>query len=742
MIPKTDRRQRDFSGGELDPIAERRSDSDIFQRGVKRARNLRATDTGSAKRRPGRRASYFDGGYHDIVRPTSSVTFDITFEVGRFTARLSGGGVVSNITGCPWTSDLLSILSWQAVAHRIFVCARGMQPQVLTYDIDAGTWSLAAYTPRTDLNGRYLGAMFRYAAPGITLRPLLRTAFTQMIASEAVFDSDMQGDHLLYVNRHFFISAVGGPPSFVFGTPLEDLPPTQRLTIDVPTGGDAAPETGAGGGFRVSDSVEGDESFTTGEVAAIISPTVLDVIVTNQFTGFEVGENIVGPQGRAEITAVDDAPSPGASVQWKEEFMSDYRGWPGSVSLVRQRLCFTDFPQAENRVLFSAIDDPFNLDADTAGDDLAILTYIPASCRVYQVIDGPDPFILTNFGIFYMPVSDATPLTQGNVRFRPITNIAARNVRAVMAGDNMIFAGTEQNRLFACRPTGLTAHPYEVLAINDFHRPLFNNPRALAVSEGSTDAPGRHLYVVNAGDGSLVVGRHNERVDDVGWFRWESTGSIIDVASDRFGEVIVSVAYAGGVEVVESLDESLVMDGVVDLADVEGNDPWQLSTGEPWVLENDATEPWYTEEGALIAFANVTMYGWGDGLYLGPIAIDAEGRVDFPAGYTVRQVGWLYTVEFQPFVPSIDSAEAHGQAHKRRKISRASIAVRDTQTFEADGHVFADYVVGDDTGAARPLRSTSYRWRKLGRSFDPTCEITQTVPGQFQVIEMNVEVTI
>ena len=137
-IPSSIRRQRNFVAGQVSPDAERRSDLDIFDAGLKRARNVRALDTGALGRRPGRKVLYFDGGQHDLVRPISPTIFDVTFDAGRFTARLQNGGVVSNITGCPWTAAILPTISWQAVGKRIFVTARGMQPQYLEYDDATG----------------------------------------------------------------------------------------------------------------------------------------------------------------------------------------------------------------------------------------------------------------------------------------------------------------------------------------------------------------------------------------------------------------------------------------------------------------------------------------------------------------------------------------------------------------------------------------------------------------------------
>lgn len=724
-INKAILRQRDFTAGELDDNAERRSDLDIHGKGLRRALNVRARDTGALTRRPGRRALYFDTGVHELIRPISTQVFDITFAEERFTVRLQGGGVVANITGCPWTAALLPLISWQVVGLQIFVCARGMQTHYIEFDPDAGTWSLFAYEFDEGSGGRVKAPFYRFAAGGITLTPSALTGSITLTASADVFNADHVGVMFTYAGKMVEITAYTSPTE-VTATVLEALPPTWRVTVDTTDG------------FAVGQSVEGSVSNTVGEVVAVPSSTTVDILVYNNFSGFQADEYVVGTNGRGKVTSQTKTSIPlGAAINWEEQFMSEYRGWPGSVAFDSERLIFCDFAQLEDAILESAIGNPFDFDAAEGSPTSAIFTRVPTPCRVLQVIGGQDQFILTDRGIFFIPVSESAPLQPGNDRFKRIAATAAANVRAVLAGDAVIFVGSEVNRLFAILPTGDNTAPYQIRPLTDFHQHLFPDPIAIAVSEGSTEAPGRHLYVVNS-DGTLVVGRYTEGADFMGWFPWESTGLVTDVAA-AFGSVILTVEYQAA-NVVEAVDDSKMLDGVVSLADFVGNDEIDTSTGAP--IQTSTGASIVTENGALIPFAGVTMYGWADGFFLGEIDIDAEGRVDFPTGYTDREVGWLFTPEVQPWIPTFEGGQDYGQATRKRKVAKVLIAYRDSQTFLADGREYAGYQVGDDMGEPRPLRDGAAKYRQLGRSYDPVVDISQPTPGALTIVEITTEVTV
>lgn len=724
-IPKNFRRQVDFSAGQLNRTAERRVDQKIFDAGLLKAENMRSPPTGGLKRRSGRRVVYFDAGQHDLIRPVSGATFDITFAVGRFTARLQNGGIVANITGCPWDAATLANISWTPVGRRIYVAARGMRPQYIEYDPDAGTWTRFDYDFQTLAAGRRFEPFHRFADLGITLKPSATTGNITLVASAAIFVAQHVGVRFTWMKRQMQITAVTDT-KHASATVIEELPPTYRVTLD------------SVDGYIVGETLEGDQTSTSGEIVGIDVPgKKLDIVVFDNFTGFEVDEYLVAANSRGKVVS-QAVISPGPSLQWKEAFMSALRGYPGSVAYELQRLIFCDWPQFEHAILASGIGAEQDFDTAASAADAAIFTYVPKPCRVYQVLAGTgDVFVISDAGTFYLEVSPSNPFTNGNSGFKPIDAKAAANVHAVFAEAAVLFVGADNKAILAIVSTGAANNPYQVTSLSESHSDLFNNPLSIAVADGSAAAPGRMLYVVNS-DGTVVAGSYADGADFVGWFPWTSTG-MVTAACAKFGAVLFSVSY-DGTETVEAVDDSVYLDGAIPLADFVGSDAIQTSTGE--AITTSTSLPLVTNAGALVPFAGVTMVGWGDGFFLGPITVDGQGHVEFPPGYADRLLGWTFTPDVQPFVPTFEGGEDYGQAQRRRKIGRVLITVRDTVTFVADGRSFAGYKVGENQEEPRPLRNETYRYRPLGRKFDPRVEITQPTPGPLHIIELSVQVTI
>jgi len=81
------KRQRDFSAGQTDENAQRRDDRPEFKFGVRKGINCINSNSGSLKRRIGRKLSYFGAGAKDEFRPFTGMEFQVEFSDGKFRAR-------------------------------------------------------------------------------------------------------------------------------------------------------------------------------------------------------------------------------------------------------------------------------------------------------------------------------------------------------------------------------------------------------------------------------------------------------------------------------------------------------------------------------------------------------------------------------------------------------------------------------------------------------------------------------
>lgn len=730
-LPKSVRRQRDFSAGQIDDIAERRSDTKIFDAALKLARNIAPADAGAAKRRPGRRVVYFEdaAARHFMVRPAGGRTFDIGLShngvSGTFTVRAPGGGIVSTVSGARWTADQVNDLWWAADGNTVWIGHRSFVPQVFTFD-GVATWTLADFSFRRGVDNNYKAPFYRYdEAIGATMWPSARTGSIQLATSADVFNAAHVNCLFKWAGRQVLITGVTNARRAT-ATVIEGLSATWRVTV---TAGQTA-------GFRVGEIVASDTSDVSGEVVAInAGSNYLDILMSGDQTsdsGFVSGDIIVGERGRATWASQAAVTTPPATTQWEEQFMSDYRGWPGSGAVAFQRLMLADFEQLEKAVIASAVGAPDDLEV-TAEADGAFFETLPVNARAMHILGGSDLFVLTDRGPFYVPVSEATPLEAGAVRFRQISTDGCSETRPAPFATGVVYIAADDRRVLALVGTGQTAQPYAVQALTDFHRDLFTGPIGVTYSDGTTAVPGRRIYVVNA-DGTAVVGRYGDGEEFVGWFPWTGDGDVQSVAA-LGGDLVFNVAY-DGIYTGEELDPDAMLDGTINLS-AGSDDPIQLSTGAS--LTDSTGEPIYAHRGVLTEYAGLTLHAWVDGEYAGEVEVDPDGTVDLE-GEDI-DVGWLFTPQMEPFVPTFDGGESFGQALKRRKISRVAITVKDTQTFIADGRPFAGYLAGDDMAEPRPLRSTTYAYRQLGRSYDPVVEISQPTPGRLTITEVAIEVT-
>lgn len=739
-IPKTIRRQLDFSAGQVDAAAERRTDLKIVNAGLKRAINCAPLSTGGIERRPGREVRYFDDGpsVHGIIRAADGAVFDIGFYDQAFIVRDIGGGIIDTVTGCPWTAGTRFELQWAASDLQVFVTHESFEPQVLSFDQASGSWSIDALGFTRDGNGRYKVPSLRFDNFGATIGVSGRTgtvllrgwAGYQHFGSVNIFRPTMVGTVLTWAGKQILLTTYLNPSS-MYGTVLEELPPTFLVQLD-------ASESG---GWRVGEIVEGGDSGTIGEVIEVYGTGdhFLTILTTNNYNGFDNGEPLIGLTGRGEVSGQTEVVG-GSSIQWSEQFMSADRGWPRSVTVAYRRLILADFPQRPDAVLASRIDTPNDFEIGAAAD-AAFLEFLPKKARAVHVVSGSDLFVLSDAGPYYVPVSPSNPLAPGNIVFQLISTDAASTVRPVAFGTGVLFVSIDGKRVLAIVTTGQTAQPYLVQSLTDFHRDLFGTILALAYSDGTADVPGRRAYVVNS-DGTVVVGRYGEGEDYVGWFPWRGQGAVSSIAAG-FGSVIFETEYATGggatsVFVGEEMSLATYLDGTITLTT---SDSWQDSTGEAW--KTSTGDAWQADTGLILPFAGAGLVGWGDGFFLGEVNVDNDGIADIDSGdFDEVTVGWAFTPEVQPFVPMIDEGQDNQQGLRPRKVARVGVTVRDTQTFAADGCEFAGYVTGDNQEAPRPLRNDTFRYRQLGRSFDPVVEISQPTPGAFKLIELALEVTV
>lgn len=718
--------QRDFSAGENDPDAARRDDTEFFKFGVAHARNLQFLKTAGLEQRPGRRWLYNDDGVREEFHPFPDVVYSVTFAASRVTIRNEDGAKLADLSA-PWGAAIVDQLVWEPLGNQIYVCGPGIRVQIIEVDETTRAWSIRPFQFETGINGKLLAPFYRFGAKGVTMQPSDVAGSITVTMSGDVFSPGHIGEVFRYAGRQLVVTTVIDART-VIASVLEELPPTYEIALD-----DVA-------GFAIGEIVQCETSNMEGEIVGInAGSNYLVVVATDRYFGIETGEKLIGPNADGTVSSFSVV-APGATVQWDEIFMSDFRGWPQSVSTDSQRLIMCDFPQFKQAILWSAVSGPADFEIGADATD-AIFEYVQAECRVYHVVGGYDEFAITDSGVYYIPISANNPLVPGSVEFRIIYTDQVARVRPLKVTEGVLFVDATGSGIYAISATGQTARPYVAEEITEFRRHLFNNIRVMATTTGTADAKSRQIFAVN-GDGTVVIGQYNSARGYVGWLKWDGEGYVQSV-SGRYGKVVFSTVYplaVGVAYVAEQLDVDQLLDCALTFPGGSFANVLHLSTDEPLTFDDGAL---FELEGLTMAFlAGATVSVLADGFYLGPRTVAPDGSISVVGDFETVTVGRWFDWSLTPNLPSFEGGENFGQRLKRRKIGKVMISVRDTQEFQCGNRLLAGYLGGDDTGAPMPKRTATYRSRQIGRSYDPSYTLSRTFPGTFKLLELTTEITV
>lgn len=717
-------RQRDFSSGEADPDAIRRDDVGALKSAVRYARNLVTTHTGAITRRPGRRWLFEDFGIIMDFKPFDDATYSVIFVPGGVKARTQSGALVASMPA-PWGDEDLNSLVFEAMDNEIFVAWNGRTQVIKIYE---GTyaWEIGDYDFASGLDGAIRMPFYRFeVTQNIAMTPSDRVGAITVTFSAPVLNAQHVGVAFRYAGRQLRITAVYSS-TVASATVIEDLPPSFIVTVQSSVG------------FSVGQIIETDTINAKGEIFNVVGNDVY-IVAVDKLTTPQVDETLVGPSASSKITAVT-VTSPGAAVQWDEQFISDYRGWPRSVSKDRERLIMTNFKQKKNAVFWLSTGN--NRDGSIGAEpNNAMLEFITAECQVFHVVGGYDEFAVTDRGVFYIPVSVGTPLQPGSVEFRPIFTSEISDIRPVEVTEGLIFVDKSKTGIYVISATGQTSRPYIANEINRLHRHLFSEVRSIAATSAVPQFPSRQIYVVN-GDGSYVTGQFNPDSEYIGWLKQEGEGRVLSVAGS-YGRVIFMATYTfGGIDfgVAEELDYSLLCDCATTFEGGDSFDFLQFDDGSPFTFEDG--EP-LTLDGTIVGFhAGKQVSVFADGFYFGEVLVPADGVLDGFAEYHQITLGVDFAWSLVPLFGNFEGGQAAGQGEQRRKIEKMLMTVRDTQEFQCGERIFGSYRGGEDMSLPVPARDDTYKYRESGRSYDPRVELKSTFPAKFKMIELTTRITV
>lgn len=722
--------QRDFSAGQLDITAMRADDTEIMRAGCKVAKNVRVLNTRGLKRRPGRRVLFETNGIAELIRPVPNETWFMVLEPGKIRFLRRDFGVTSEFNGMPWTADILPDLRWIESGGMIIVAHQSFRPQVFSYIQSESTWTYSIFEFSSVGSSKLAQPFYNfYSGAGITMTPSSRSGYITVNFSAPILNANHVGVEFRYVERQLRITQVLNSYS-AHAIVLETLSPSVYCQFNTTVG------------LEVGDIVEGITSGARAYVVSVISGTEAVVTFLSGWNGFTVDESVGTPRAKIIYKAGSEV-SPQPIMIWDEALMSDYRGWPGVVAKDSQRIIFSKFKQLGPAVAWSAIGtfNDFSVGADLSS---AFYETVPDNCLVQDVIGGSDEFVLTDRGLFYVPISQEKPLAPGNIEFRKITDDGCSPVRARDTMNGIVFLDAGLTRVLACIPTGQVARPYIVEDLTEYHSSLISKPWVIAATNAESSMAERYLYVTHS-SGQLSVAAYQRSQGDqwVGWTPWSGRGFVHWISS-LGADVITTCSYQTPNKIlrfVEVFDESALLDASMPIANIGGSialtvDDQSLTVGgEALTLGTNYSFNW--PAGSSI---HVEQNGW----YRGEYIVNSDGTLSGLSveNYNTVSGGFNFEVEVEPFIPHAAPHLSQRQRLRRRRIKQAVVKVINTQAIEINGVPTGYWNGGENEELPPPLREMSYSRRILGRMPDPTWNVTQKLPGRLTILEMTTEVTV
>jgi hypothetical protein len=722
--------QVDFSGGQVNLAARRRSDIPLVRTGARTMRNFRPTTTGQAKYRPGRRALYPSGASRgDYFRVSTGEEFQVRFPPNQIQIVDATGAVVASslLAAYPWTTDTAKRISWAQSQDSLFVAYGGMQPVIVLWDRGTRQWSFLPFT-FDESNGVKYQPYYRSSALGARMAYSASTGSVDLTCTADFFKPGMIGETISIVGQQVTITAVTDA-THATATPAYRLPDTIKVQVV---------DTNI---FQVGQIVSATTQNIKFEVAYIdtVGKWVHGILLsqlTFQVGQFDGTDTLVSPLGASLFAAAPAAGNTNLStIQWQEELMNARVGWPASVNYDRGRLIFCDFPQAANAILWSAISamQTFWIDSVAAGTqpaaganaNAAILDLITGSPHVRYVVGWQQgQFVFTDRGTYFVPISNSNPLIPGSASFDKISDDGVAQIRPVTIQDAIVFINAGLTRVCAVRATGSYSRPMVVEDISDAHTELFKSPIQISVATGDGKFPERYIYIAN-GDGTVVVGRVLTAAGQaqmfVGWQPWVSAGDVTWVTAAG-PNVFYTTQYQAGSYLVEAEDVGVFMDFCIQINAVPASMAPPNGKGLFWQLAGQVVT---------LMDGNIDM---------GDRSVDVIGNIIPQPGEDLSSP----TIVAGIFTPAVMEPFIYGDKidrQKRGNIGRVIANVRASTDFILGNRIFSVSRFGTDAMAQPVLLDGSYRARFLGRSYDPTISIIKHRPGPFELCELTTGVS-
>ena len=533
--------QSNFNRGEIDPNLVSRNDLNAYGSALSKARNVLINNQGSVERRPG---TVFRADLGATTRLESFIfsgeqEYIFGFQNTALKIYSTNGTLLQTITSCSWTTSQLFDLSMTQQGDTMIICHESFMPQIIKRT-GATTFAKSTFAFDTSIDGyRIFQPYFKFADAEVTLDPSSTSAGTiTLTASESYFTSSYVGTTIEIEGSEATIT--GYTSGTVVTATLKkelsvELDPdplaTQQGTTIV-----KVTQVAHGLANSASVTISGAEDIFDSDGGGITSATIngtysVTVIDNDHYTINVGGLNLATESvdgGGARVVVKTHAPT----RNWKEQVLSDVHGYPKAVAFHEQRLYFAGVTNIPDLIAGSKVGEFFNFDIGESEDADSIQIQIASNeiNEIRHLVSGKVLEVLTNTAEFYLKPPVGKPVTPSDIQVIRQSSLGSqRKAKPRLFDGATVFVQnngkTVREYLFS---SSLEEFSSGSISIEANH--LIDTPTDSARISSIGNKPEQLFFLVNT-DGTLAVYSAQRLQKILGWFLWETDGTIESITT-------------------------------------------------------------------------------------------------------------------------------------------------------------------------------------------------------------------
>ncbi len=533
--------QSNFNRGEIDPNLVSRNDLNAYGSALSKARNVLINNQGSVERRPG---TVFRADLGATTRLESFIfsgeqEYIFGFQNTALKIYSTNGTLLQTITSCSWTTSQLFDLSMTQQGDTMIICHESFMPQIIKRT-GATTFAKSTFAFDTSIDGyRIFQPYFKFADADVTLDPSSTSAGTiTLTASESYFTSSYVGTTIEIEGSEATIT--GYTSGTVVTATLKkelsvELDP-DPLATQQGSGIIKVTQVAHGLANSASVTISGAEDIFdadgVGLSSATINGTYSVTVVDNDHYTINVGgfvsasESVDG--GGARVVVKTHAPT----RNWKEQVLSDVHGYPKAVAFHEQRLYFAGVTNIPDLIAGSKVGEFFNFDIGESEDADSVQIQIASNeiNEIRHLVSGKVLEVLTNTAEFYLKPPVGKPVTPSDIQVVRQSSLGSqRKAKPRLFDGATVFVQnngkTVREYLFS---SSLEEFSSGSISIEANH--LIDTPTDSAKISSIGNKPEQFFFLVNT-DGTLAVYSAQRLQKILGWFLWETDGTIESITT-------------------------------------------------------------------------------------------------------------------------------------------------------------------------------------------------------------------